>query len=172
MPNYIVTVRQYNCFEIEADNEEKAKETAKKQAGSAPQKKNGSNGPAGRPSGTKSPQSTKRVSPVGASQNYVLSLVKDNFIKADKLNRKVEVHLRRKHKVKELNEEQKSVAFEITKLIVANEDVEHWDKLAKVKSYVQNPVDTNPKRVQEIQEIAYEHQVDDYVASILYLSKK
>ena len=109
---------------------------------------------------------------MGASQNYVLSLVKDNFIKADKLNRKVEVHLRRKHKVKELNEEQKSVAFEITKLIVANEDVEHWDKLAKVKSYVQNPVDTNPKRVQEIQEIAYEHQVDDYVASILYLSKK
>ena len=27
MPNYIVTVRQYNCFEIEADNEEEAKET-------------------------------------------------------------------------------------------------------------------------------------------------
>jgi hypothetical protein len=27
MTDYIVTVRQYNCFEIEADSEEEAKET-------------------------------------------------------------------------------------------------------------------------------------------------
>ena len=42
----------------------------------------------------------------------------------------------------------------------------------KVKEYVANPVDTNPDRIEQIQSLAAEHQVDDYLASILYLSKK
>ena len=33
-------------------------------------------------------------------------------------------------------------------------------------------VDTNPDRIEQIQSLAAEHQVDDYLASILYLSKK
>ena len=53
---------------------------------------------------------------------------------------------------------------------MANEDPEVWDK--KVKEYVTNPVDTNLDRVRQIQTVAAEHQVDDYLASILYLSKE
>ena len=45
-------------------------------------------------------------------------------------------------------------------------------KSLKVKEYVANPVDTNPDRIEQIQSLAAEHQVDDYLASILYLSKK
>ena len=104
------------------------------------------------------------------SYNFLLSKVKDNFIKADKLCKKVETSLKRKHKVKELNDDQKAIAFDITKVIVANEDPEVWDK--KVKEYVTNPVDTNLDRVRQIQTVAAEHQVDDYLASILYLSKE
>lgn len=138
-------------------------------------------GEAGRPGGTGTPQTTKQVTPVGAkytksgkqykSYNFLLSKVKDSFIKADKLNKKIETSLKRKHKIKELSEEQKAVAFEITKVVVANEEIENWDKWAKVKGYVENPVDKNLNRVSEIQAVAQEHQVDDYLASILYTSK-
>jgi hypothetical protein len=163
-------VTDKNIKSQEKISKEKAKEAAKKPApGAAPPAKSGSKGPAGRPSGTKSPQTTKKVSPIGANENYILSDVKDNFVKADKLYKKVQASLKRKHKVKELSEPQKDVAFEITKTIVANENPESWDK--KAKDYIKNPVDTNPDRIREIQEIAYAHQVDDYLASILYISK-
>ena len=69
-----------------------------------------------------------------------------------------------------MEKDQKAIAFDITKVIVSNEEPEDWSK--KVKDYVSNPVDTNPDRIKEIQTIAAEHQVDDYLASILYLSKE
>ena len=134
----------------------------------------------GRPAGTDAPQTTKKVTPIGAKYtkegkkykeyNFLLSKVKDSFIAADKLNKRVETSLKRKHKIKELDEQQKAIAFDITKVIVANEEPENWTK--KVKEYVANPVDTNPDRIEQIQSLAAEHQVDDYLASILYLSKK
>jgi hypothetical protein len=164
-------INDKNIKSQEKISKEKAKEAAKSPPGSAPPAGNKSGGPAGRPAGTKAPQTTKKVSPIGAKEGYLLSGIKDNFAKADKLNKKIETHLKRKHKIKELSEEQKNIAFEITKLVVANEDIENWSKWVKVKGYVENPVDTNPERVREIQEIAYEHQIDDYLASILYISK-
>ena len=100
----------------------------------------------------------------------MLTKVKDSFVQADKLCKKVEASLRRKHKVKELSEDQKAIAFDITKVIVANEEPEEWGK--KVKEYLVNPVDTNPDRIKEIQEVAANHQVDDYLASLLYISKE
>ena len=134
----------------------------------------------GRPAGTNSPQTTKEVSPIGAkytkdgkqykSYNFLLTKVKDSFVQADKLCKKVEASLRRKHKVKELNESQTAIAFDITKVIIANEEPSDWNK--KVKEYLLSPVDTNPDRVKEIQEIAAYHQVDDYLASLLYISKE
>ena len=134
----------------------------------------------GRPAGTNSPQTTKQVKPIGAkytkdgkpykSYNFLLTKVKDSFIEADKLCKKVETSLKRKHKVKELSEDQKAIAFDITKVIVANEEPKNWSK--KAKDYIKNPVDTNLDRVQEIQVIAAEHQLDDYLASLLYVSKE
>ena len=159
--------------------EKNIEQTQKTQKTKGPDQAKPSN-ESGRPAGTNSPQTTKEVSPIGAkytkegkpykSYNFLLSKVKDNFIKADKLCKKVETSLKRKHKVKELNDDQKAIAFDITKVIVANEDPEVWDK--KVKEYVTNPVDTNLDRVRQIQTVAAEHQVDDYLASILYLSKE
>mgnify|MGYP003661772847 CR=1 FL=1 len=52
---------------------------------------------------------------------------------------------------------------------MANEPVEKW--LDKSEEYVNNPTDTNSDKVKEIQNIACEHQVDDYLASLLYVSK-
>ncbi len=139
-----------------------------KQVDQPPQKK--TPGEAGRPAGTSSPQTTKKVSPIGANENsYSITKVKENFVLADKLYKRVQTSIKRKHKLKELSEDQQNIAFEIAKTIIANENQKDWTK--QVKNYIQNPIDTNPERIAKIQKIAYDHQVDDYLASILYISK-
>jgi hypothetical protein len=175
-----VEMQDKNIKSQEKINKEKGDQAEKvaKEKGAAPTKKPAKEG--GRPAGTSSPQTTKEVKPIGAkytkegkpykSYNFLLTKVKDCFIEADKLNKKVESSLKRKHKVKELNEDQKAIAFDITKIIVANEEPKNWSR--KAKDYIKSPIDTNPDRIKEIQIIATEHQVDDYLASILYLSKE
>jgi len=162
-------VTDKNIKSQEKISKEKAKEAAKKPAGAAPARKGNTKGPAGRPSGTKSPQTTKKISPIGANDQYLLSKVKDNFVKADKLYSKIQTRLKTKHKIKVLDEAQKAIAFEIAKVIIMNEESKDWDK--KIKDYLNKPVDTNPDRVKAVQEVAYSHQIDDYLASILYISK-
>ena len=124
--------------------------------------------PNGRPSGTKSPQSTKNVKPIGAS--YSLSMIKDNMILASALQEEVEKNLKVKFKAKQLNEEQLGIAKEITHVIVANEEPKEWQ--SRIFDYIDNPVDKNPDRIKQIQDIAFEHSLDDYLASILLASIK
>ena len=122
--------------------------------------------PNGRPSGTKSPQSTKNVKPIGAS--YSLSKIKDNMILASALQEEVGNKLKGKNK--ELNSDQLEIVKEITHLIVANEEPKDW--LVKAEEYIKLPVDKNPDRIKQIQDIAFEHSLDDYLASILFASVK
>lgn len=124
----------------------------------------------GRPEGTSGiPQETKNVSPIGASTQFSLSKVRDNLILAQNLVPEVENQLRKFHKKRKLSQQQKEVASEIASIIIANEDPSYWkDNISK---YITNPIDSNESRIKEIREIAYEHQVDDYLASILYNSK-
>ena len=124
----------------------------------------------GRPEGTSGiPQETKNVSPIGASTQFSLSKVRDNLILAQNLVPEVENQLRKFHKKRKLSQQQKEVASEIASIIIANEDPSYWkDNISK---YITNPIDSNESRIKEIREIAYEHQIDDYLASILYNSK-
>jgi len=124
----------------------------------------------GRPEGTSGiPQETKNVSPIGASTQFSLSKVRDNLILAENLVPEVENQLRKFHKKRKLSQQQKEVASEIASIIIANEDPSYWkDNISK---YITNPIDSDEGRIKEIREIAYEHQVDDYLASILYNSK-
>ena len=99
----------------------------------------------------------------------------DAFIKiqehlnlSDKLNLEVEASLRQIHKRKRLSKQQKEVAREITNIVIANEDPPNW--LAKAGRYAAEPTDRNHERVKEVQDVAYEHQVDDFLAGILYAS--
>ena len=124
----------------------------------------------GRPEGTSGiPQETKNINPIGASAQFSLSKVRDNLILAQNLVPEVENQLRKFHKKRKLSQQQKEVASEIASIIIANEDPSYWkDNISK---YITNPIDSNEGRIKEIREIAYEHQVDDYLASILYNSK-
>jgi hypothetical protein len=135
---------------------------------SQPKKDNSTN--TGRPAGTKSPQTTKKVSPVGVNASLFSAVaVMDNFASASKLEKELGSFLRKKHKVKRLNKKQKEASEAISQLIIANESPENWGK--SIEAYCKKPVDTNHEQVNEIQDIATEHQLDSFVASILYHSK-
>jgi len=127
---------------------------------------------AGRPGGTTGiKQATKNVKPIGTSSkaNYSVMKLKNIVEATSKLGEEVENSLKKKHKLKKLNDKQKEVALDITKIIVANEDKSNWN--SKINEYIETPVDKNPQRIDEIHEIACEHQVDSYMASLLYHSK-
>ncbi len=123
---------------------------------------------AGRPSGVKN-TSVKKTSPIGASIKFSLKNVAENILLAQKLFVSSETALKKHFKLKKLSEEQKRVSEEIALLVVANESPANWE--SKLKDYIAEPRDKNQERINEIREIACEHQVDDYLASILYSSK-
>ena len=139
-------------------------------------KKEGAGGSeGGRPSGTEGiPQETKDVSPIGQGEqskaNFSLKKVTDNLIAANKLQKVVEARLREKHNRKRLSKKQKEVAESITSIIVSNEPPEYWT--SKAQDYIDDPSDKNESRVNEVSDLAVEHQVNDYLASILYASRK
>lgn len=131
---------------------------------------------AGRPSGSEGiPQQSKNIKPIGEGKQskaefFDLDKIKSNFILASRLQDKVESCLREKHSLRKLSKQQKEVAFEISKIIISNEKPEFWETLAN--EYVKNPKDKNIEKIYEIENIAVNHSIDSYLASILYHSKK
>jgi hypothetical protein len=135
-------------------------------------------GGAGRPSGsTGIPQSTKNIKPIGQGQQskasieekYSVLKIKENLSKAQKLEEEVGAKLREMHNIKKMSNQQKEIAEQISHIIIANENPENWND--KISDYISNPVDSNEDAVKEIQEIAYNHQLDSYISSILRHSK-
>ena len=132
---------------------------------------------AGRPAGsTGIPQSTKNISAPGTGkqskaveEKYSLVKVKENLVLAQKLEEEVAANLRKKHNLKKLSYNQKEVSEQIAKIIIANEAPENW--ISKIEDYVKQPVDQNQQVVASVNSIACDHQVDSYLASILYHSK-
>ena len=130
---------------------------------------------AGRPSGTTGiPQQTKDVKPIGKgkqskAESFSLSKIKSNLIFAQKLEEEICSSLRKKHNLKKMSNEQKDIADQISKIIISNENPENW--IESVAKYIEKPHDTNKDMVSNVLDISDEHQVDAYLASILYHSK-
>ena len=128
---------------------------------------------AGRPEGETSPQTTKKVSPIGenttGSAKFSVEKIKENLANAQKLEAQVQENLKLKYENKRVTNKIRSISDEVCKVIMANEPVDKW--IEKVQDYIDNPVDTNHNRVEEVEAIACEHQVDDYLASLLLESK-
>jgi hypothetical protein len=134
-------------------------------------------GEAGRPTGSSAPQTTKKVSPMGSKANeekpemqFSLSKLKDNMAYSQKIEQEIISFLKKKHKIKKLSETQLSIASEVLNVIIANEEVENWKNC--VEKYCNDPTDKNQERINKILSIAAEHQVDTYMAALLYASKK
>ena len=128
---------------------------------------------AGRPEGETSPQTTKKVSPIGenttGSAKFSVEKIKENLANAQKLEAQVQESLKLKYENKRVTNKIRSISDEVCKVIMANEPVDKW--IEKAQDYIDNPVDTNHNRVEEVEAIACEHQVDDYLASLLLESK-
>jgi len=162
--------------------DKKTKEPNKPNGGARPAAK--PKEPKGRPPGTSSPQTTKTYSPPGegpqskpateraaAEIYFSLDKVKDNLVLANNLQKEVEKELRKLHNIKRLNKIQKKMAEDIVELIVSSEASEDW--INKAKEYCKNPIsNTSVDILNEVTDIAYNHQVDTYLASILRASKK
>jgi hypothetical protein len=126
---------------------------------------------AGRPMGsTGTPQSTKNVKPIGSSKAFSVLKIRENILAVQDLEEEVKGSLRKKFEIKKLSNAQKDMAEKITELIIANENSDQWK--VKIQDYIEKPFDQNLNQVNEIQSIASEHQVDSYLASLLYHSKK
>jgi len=125
---------------------------------------------AGRPSGsTGVPQSTKNISPIGVNANFSVTKIKENILASQDLEEEVKSAVRKKFNVKKLSNQQKEDAEKISEIIIANESPENWT--AKINEYLEKPFDQNQDQINKIQEIASEHQVTNYLASLLYHSK-
>ena len=127
----------------------------------------------GRPEGEKSPQTTKKVSPVGENTvgnvKFSVEKIKENLLLAQKLESEAQEQLKLKYDNKRVTNKIRSLSDEICKIVMANESPEKW--VEKVGDYIVNPIDTNNNKIKEVQDIACEHQVDDYLASLLHASK-
>ena len=109
--------------------------------------------------------------PITAAEDYFsFEKIKNNLITAGQLGSDVEKALRNKHSIKRMTNKQKEVAQQITELIMANESPEDWK--GSIEGYLNDPTDKNKDRVNKVNEIALNHQVDNYLASILCASIK
>lgn len=127
-------------------------------------------GQAGRPSGSNGiPQSTKNIKPIGAKASFSVLKIKDNILASQSLEEEVKSAVRKKFNVKKLSNQQKESAENISEIIIANEVPENWT--TKIEEYIEKPFDQNQDQINNIQEIAVEHQVTNYIASLLYHSK-
>ena len=124
----------------------------------------------GRPNGsTGIPQSTKNVKPIGANANYSLVKIKENIASAQKLEEEIKSTFRKKLNVKKLSNAHIENVDKLLEVIIANESPENWE--SKIENYIDKPFDQNQDQVNNIQEIAAEHQVTNYLAALLYHSK-
>ena len=154
-------------------NKDKAKEAAK--APKIPMPTPTGGGPVGRPPGVSTPQPNERKpGKIGEKQSkayFSLEKVKNNFVLANKLEEKIGGELKKKFKLKKLDDLQKEVVENIAQLVIANEDPKNWNKITYIRKYIKDPKDKNKESVDAITEVACEHQVDLYLAGILHASR-
>ena len=138
-----------------------------KNAITAPPKPVGSagGGGAGRPSGSKAPQTTKKVSPIGTGGDK-FSTVKiiDLMNKFEALKNDATAALKTKFNVTELNDEQNNIAQTLAKTIMANEEEAKWKE--SVSSYIETPKEINQEIAEQVDEISIKYDLDSEMSII------
>lgn len=129
----------------------------------------------GRPAGTGSPQTTKKVSPIGTSKaDYKFGTKKlgELVIKADALKEQIGAALKKKYKIKKADsftDSQLYVVEAVAKSIISNELPEKWSE--SVASYIEEPKEISQKVGDEIDEISLKFDTSTWDATILRHAK-
>lgn len=121
----------------------------------------------GRPSGSKAPQSTKKVSPQKSVGTYSIFAVKDTAQAMTRLNDLVESEFKSRNKLQRLSAKNKTLAFEITKQVSSNEPMSEWE--SSYKKYFDGFVAPS-ETFDKITTLAAEHGIDIASATLLFNS--
>lgn len=120
----------------------------------------------GRPNGARAPQSTKKMTPIGA--RFGLMKIKDNMLIAQKTEAKIKDILKTKHNIQELNTDQEQIVQDILVAVMKNEFSNNWE--VKAQEYVDNPDKSDVLSI-AVDQICEEHNIDSYLGAILFNSK-
>lgn len=116
----------------------------------------------GRPTGTTRKQSTKKISPIGASSQDIVSICKT----ASELDSIIESKLKKIHKIKTLSSEQLAIAKELATIIIVNEENINW--LSSVDNYINGQVPINEVKKQAVEEFASANDLTFESAALAY----
>lgn len=126
----------------------------------------GSSSGAGRPSGTKSPKSSKRVSPIGTGgDKFSVTKIMDLMNRFEGLKSASASALKSKFGVGELSPEQIEISNSLAKSIFANEDIDKWEE--SISSYLENPKEISQDVADQMDEIAIKYDLDSDMCAIL-----
>lgn len=135
-------------------------------------KDGGEGGSGGRPSGTKAPQTTKKISPMGTSRASIgLSQAKivETLPLMDAVRAKVEKAYKKTFGLKKLDGIQADLAQAVARSIVVNEPQDKWE--GAVASYIKDPKDIPLDVANEIDGIRLEYDVDEWTAILLHKAR-
>lgn len=122
-------------------------------------------GKAGRPTGTKAPQSKKKISPVGAS--FSLSKIRSTIDKVSSLASKFEEEYKNQTNLRRLSKKHKEICWKNIEAIAVNERIENWE--SKIKDYL-SEFKVSGEVTDETISLAVQHQVDGLTGAILFNS--
>jgi hypothetical protein len=127
----------------------------------------------GRPAGSKAPQTTKRVSPIGTSRgSYDSEKVIENTFKLNKVMDSIYTEAKIKWKIKDdFTDSQRSVLHTLAQSIVFNESEDKWNESNTIKAYFSKPKSIPAHIDNEITAIASDNDLKSWAAGILFLSK-
>jgi len=129
----------------------------------------------GRPTGSGTPISNKKVSPIGTKasedrdQKFSVSKIIDYLKSTDLLKEEVSKAAKKKWKIKKLNDVQDIAVESIAKSIVLNEEPAKWQEV--VGEYLIKPKDISKEVSETLDNISIEYDVDNWVSMILYKSE-
>ncbi len=137
------------------------------------QKDDGTGNANGRPPGTSGiKQSTKKVSPIGTSRGYdafSIAAIVRNMKASEELVDEVTKTLKKRFKVKALNEAQEGVAQSLAKIVMATQPREKWK--VSVASTLEKPPVISKDVESDLDGIAETYEVDSWMAGILRHSR-